>query len=345
MGTKFPFDDKWIIEAISDSTLYPLYYLISLYANDGRISPDNMSEAFFDYVVLGKGELASVSTETGVSEDLLTQIKKDVEYWYPLDINLGGKEHMTVHFPVFLFNHRAILPDNMQPRGIVVNWYITGKKNKISKSKGGAQPIPGAVELYGVDAMRLYYSHVASMFVDVEWSEDLVMTYRQRLDRIIGTVEDLIASESSEESSIDAWLVSRFNRHLDSIMKSMEKYDLRQMATLTYFEMLNDIRWYNRRGGRNKDTLLKVLRIWIQCMMPITPHVAEELWEMAGFEGLVSGSEFPQPEPTDDIAEYSETFVRDLLSDVAQIRKIAETDPKMIYIYTSPMWKRNILTM
>jgi leucyl-tRNA synthetase len=33
LGTRFPFDDRWIIEAISDSTLYPVYYILSVYAN------------------------------------------------------------------------------------------------------------------------------------------------------------------------------------------------------------------------------------------------------------------------------------------------------------------------
>ncbi len=346
LGTRFPFDDKWIIEAISDSTLYPLYYTISLYANEGRIKPENMTEEFFDYVVLDKGELASVSKSTGISEDLLEEIRKDVHYWYPLDINLGGKEHMTVHFPVFLMNHRAILPDDMQPKGIIVNWYITGKKNKISKSKGGAQPIPGAAKKFGVDAMRLYYAHVASMFVDVEWDEDIVMTYRQRLDKIMGTVEDLIASESdAPKSDIDDWLLSRFNTHISEIRTAMEKYDLRAMATVAYYEMLNDIRWYNRRGGKNRETLNEALRIWIMSMMPITPHIAEELWSKAGFEGMVSAALLPEPRQISAAAEYGEDLVRDVMSDIAQIRKVAAIEPEQIILYTSPSWKVDVMKL
>ncbi|MFA6804485.1 MAG: leucine--tRNA ligase [Candidatus Methanomethylophilaceae archaeon] len=346
LGTRFPFDDKWIIEAISDSTLYPLYYTISLYANEGRIKPENMTEKFFDYVVLDKGELASVSKSTGISEDLLEEIRKDVHYWYPLDINLGGKEHMTVHFPVFLMNHRAILPDDMQPKGIIVNWYITGKKNKISKSKGGAQPIPGAAKKFGVDAMRLYYAHVASMFVDVEWDEDIVMTYRQRLDKIMGTVEDLIASESdAPKSDIDDWLLSRFNTHISEIRTAMEKYDLRAMATVAYYEMLNDIRWYNRRGGKNRETLNEALRIWIMSMMPITPHIAEELWSKAGFEGMVSAALLPEPRQISAAAEYGEDLVRDVMSDIAQIRKVAAIEPEQIILYTSPSWKVDVMKL
>ncbi len=265
LGTRFPYDDKWIIEAISDSTLYPIYYTISLYVNSHYIEPDQMTEAFFDYVILGRGNAAEVSGSTGVPADLLDTIRADVLYWYPLDINLGGKEHMTVHFPAFLFNHVAILPENVYPKGIIVHWYITDKNSdKISKSKGGAQPIPGAATKFGVDAMRLYYAHVASMFVDVEWSEDIVMTYRQRVDRIFGAVQELIATESdSPVGEMDVWLMSRFNTHLNEIREAMETYDLRQMTTVVYFDMYNDIKWYSRRGGSNVDNIREALRIWI----------------------------------------------------------------------------------
>ncbi len=347
LGTRFPYDDKWIIEAISDSTLYPIYYTISLYANSGQIKPEQMTEPFFDHVILGQGSVSDVSAETGIPANLLTKIREDVEYWYPLDINLGGKEHMTVHFPAFLFNHVAILPENMLPRGITVNWYITGKNSdKISKSKGGAQPIPGAAAKFGVDAMRLYYAHVASMFVDVEWSEDTVMTYRQRVDRIFGAVQDLIASESdSPKGDMDAWLLSRFNTHLKEIREAMEKYDLRQMATVVYFDMYNDIKWYARRGGSNAETIREALGLWIQAMMPITPHTAEELWESAGFDGLVSAGQLPEADESriSPASEYGENLIRDIMSDITEIRKIAGIEPKRIVLYTSADWKREVM--
>ena len=347
LGTRFPFDNKWIIEAISDSTLYPLFYTISLYSNTKQITPEQMTPEFFDYVVLEKGEPSAVAGSTGIDQKLLEKIRKDVHYWYPLDINLGGKEHMTVHFPVFLMNHRAILPDDMQPKGIIVNWYVTGKnKDKISKSKGGAQPIPGAVAKFGADSMRLYYAHVASMFVDVEWDEDLVFTYKQKLENIMSSVEDLINAEADVPSGdIDAWLLSRFNTHVSEIRAAMNRYDLRQMATVVYYDMSNDMRWYARRGGKNRDTVMQALRIWINAMMPITPHVAEELWSEAGFEGLVSEAQFPEADDSkrNAAAEYGEGLVQEVIGDVNEIKKMAKTEVSKAVIYTTPMWKVGVM--
>ena len=167
LGTKLPFDDKWTIEPISDSTLYPAYYIVSKYINDERVSVKQLTEEFFDYVFLGKGKNEEVVKKLKIAGNLLDQIRDDFNYWYPLDINLGGKEHQTVHFPVFVMNHVGILDKKHWPKGIFVNYWIIGKGSKISKSKGGAEPIPGAIKKYSVDGMRLYYAHVSSPHADV----------------------------------------------------------------------------------------------------------------------------------------------------------------------------------
>lgn len=345
LGTKFPYDDKWIIEAISDSTLYPIYYLISIYVNNGMIKSKQMTEGFFDYVFLKKGDVNEVSKDTCVSVELLDRIRRDVEYWYPLDLNIGGKEHMTVHFPTFLFNHVGILPENMWPNGIMVNWYVTGKKSKISKSKGGAQPIPGAANKFSVDGMRLYYAHSASPFADIEWNENTVMSYKQKIDRIVTFVDRLILDKTRKQTSeMDEWLLSRFNTHVGVIRDAMESYNIRQLASTAYFDMFNDFRWYIRRGGDDSETIKKVLKIWITALMPITPHIAEELWAECGFEGLVSSAQFPEVNYNahSPMTEYGEDLIKNVITDISEIIKVTGITPKRVILYTAAGWKRKV---
>jgi leucyl-tRNA synthetase len=344
IGTRFPFDEKWIIEAISDSTLYPLYYIISKYANEGSVRAEQMDERFFDLVVLDRGDYSQVSASTGVPEEVLHHIRDDVHYWYPLDLNLGGKEHMTVHFPAFLMNHVAVLPREMLPRGIFVNWYIVGKGGKISKSKGGAQPIPGAAEHFGVDALRLYYAHIASPFADVEWDNEAAESYTARVEKMERTLLDLMAL-GGPASSVDDWLISRMASRVQRIRELMASYDLRSMANEVYFEAFNDLRWYQRRGGCHAETVTRVMDLLLPLMMPITPHMAEELWEASGRSGMVSTIALPRIREgeIDLTKERAEDYLRALMDDANEILRVTGIRPTRITLFTPAPWKYSVL--
>ena len=347
LGTRFPFDKRWIVEAIADSTLYPVYYVISKYANEGSIKPEGMTEEFLDYVLLGKGDSSSVSSSTGFSKKVIEDIKADFEYWYPLDINLGGKEHMTVHFPVFLMNHVAVLRPQHWPRGILVNWYITATGGKISKSKGGAQPIPDAAERFGVDAMRLFYAHVASLYVDVAWEDEKVDGYRDRLERTWNQIQELLELGEDETSEIDRWLEVRLDGRLAKVHAHMDDYDLRSYANDVYFEIPKDMKWYVRRGGRSRDSILRALEKWIPLMAPVTPHIAEEMWERLGKPPFVSVAQLEKGGTSDAsaIEEAREELLENLLSDVGEILKVTSMEPRRVVIMTAPAWKREMLEM
>ncbi len=344
LGTRFPLDTRWIVEAIADSTLYPIYYVIAKYANAGLIAPEGMNEAFFDHVLLGKGEPSEVARATGFDEGTLESLRAEFEYWYPLDVNLGGKEHMTVHFPVFLMNHVGLLRPQHWPRGIIVNWYITAVGGKISKSKGGAQPIPDAAERFGVDSMRLFYAHIASLYVDVAWEDEKVESYRDRLERLWAFVSELMALDEERSSGIDAWLRARMQTRLARLRGHMEQFDVRSYANDVYFEMPQDLKWYLRRGGSSRGVLREALGVWTKLMAPITPHIAEEIWERLDGDGLVSISRIPEAGETEatSVEEAKERLLSTLMEDISEILKVTEITPSRITLMTAPKWKHEM---
>ena len=326
-GSKFPFDDRWTVEPISDSTLYPVYYLVAKFVNNGTLTVEDLTEEFFDYVFLGEGK----------GKDEWKVVKEEFDYFYPLDLNLGGKEHKTVHFPVFLMNHVAILPEEKWPRGIFVNWWVTGKGSKISKSKGGAVPIPEAVEKYGVDAMRLYYAHIGSPHVDVVWTEEIVLNYKNSLERIVSLVEQLQTLDGKSKS-VDEWILSRMHEHVKQINNSMKNYDLRELASTVYFTIYDDLRWYLRRGGENKNTIKKVLNVWTKLMNPITPHLSEEINLT---EELVSASSWPEVDK-DKVslkANAGEEIVRKAMEGMRNVLKLAKLEKAKKYtLFIAQEW-------
>jgi leucyl-tRNA synthetase len=345
LGTNFPLDRKWIIEPISDSTIYPSYYIISKFVNEGLLNADSLTEKFFDFVFLGQGKSIEVAEQTGVEKDLLEKIREEFTYWYPVDINLGGKEHQTVHFPVYAMNHVAVFPGTCWPRGIFVNWWIIQKGGiaKISKSKGGAEPVPDAIQKFTVDGLRLYYCHVASPFVDVEWDEQIVHNYRQRIQKIWSLVHGLTTAGAGQDGpgEIEHWLISRMNRHLENVNSSLDEFDVKSASHVPFFGMVTDLEWYLKRGGGKPEVLGQYLEVLVKVLAPFTPHLAEELWEAMGRDSFVSTAEFPgyEPEKINLVAELGEEYLRWTIDDIQSIIKVIKKDPGEILLYTAPSWK------
>ncbi|MEK6940004.1 MAG: leucine--tRNA ligase [Nanoarchaeota archaeon] len=334
LGSRFPFDENWIVEPISDSTLYPAYYIVSKFINNDAISLHDLTEEFFDYVFLGQGE----------GKKKWKPIREEFQYFYPLDLNLGGKEHQTVHFPVFIMNHLAILPADKWPKGILVNWWVTGKGGKISKSKGGAEPIPNAIEKYGVDAMRLYYAHIGSPHVDVVWTEEVVLNYKNALERIYLLAEDL-QKKNGNKKSVDDWLLSRVHEHIKSCNKAMENYGLRDLASIVYYTMYDDLKWYLRRGGENKKVISQVLGIWTKLMNPITPHLSEELNDS---KELVSASLWPKAEEKKISlqTEASEQLIRAAIEGMRNVLNLAKLEkPKRFTLFVAEEWSYELFNL
>lgn len=338
LGTEFPFKKDWIVEPISDSTLYSAYYIISRFVNENKIKPEEMNEDFFDFVFLNR--LKSQKNNNW------NEIKSEFDYWYPVDINLGGKEHKTVHFPVFIMNHIAILPIEKNPQGIFTHWWIIQKnKEKISKSKGGVEHISEAAIKYGIDSMRLYYSHIGSTFIDIEWNSEAVLKYKTRIENIYKLFIKLLKIKDNKNKNIDNWILSVFNRRIQNIIINLDNYELRLASNEIFFDINKDIQWYLKRGGCNKEIINDQMKKWIKLMTPFTPHLSEELWNLLGQEKYVSEELFPEynSKKIFENEEAGEYLISKFVDDANEILKVTKIKPKKIHIYNCPNWKNLVL--
>jgi leucyl-tRNA synthetase len=63
-GTPMPWGKGWIIETLSDSTVYMAFYTINKHIRQNNIQPEALTPEVFDYLFYGKGdktELAQTS--------------------------------------------------------------------------------------------------------------------------------------------------------------------------------------------------------------------------------------------------------------------------------------------
>ena len=126
LGTKLPWDEKWIIESLSDSTIYMAYYVLAKYFEDPsyKIDPQKLDDYFFDYIYLKRGNIDEVSAKSGLSKELISDMKKEFEYWYPFEFRNSGKDLIQNHLSFCIFNHAAIFPEELWPKGFGVNGWV-----------------------------------------------------------------------------------------------------------------------------------------------------------------------------------------------------------------------------
>ncbi|MGA8664518.1 MAG: class I tRNA ligase family protein [Thermoplasmata archaeon] len=347
LGTPFPLDPAWTIEPIADSTFYMAYFVVRRFVSAGRLRSEQLTPAFFEFVFRGRG-----TGEPTVDRALLEEVRSEFLYWYPLDLNIGGKEHKRVHFPVCLYTHVRLLPPELQPKGILVHGWTTGpagvkiSKKEISAKGGRIPPIDQGMDRWGPDGLRLYYITSASPAQDIEFDPTTVDAATQRVDDVGRLVRETVG-DGRGPPELDAWLISRTHDWVRRAREAFEGMDLRRAAEIVYVEVPALVRRYYARGGAAGAATDRVGRSWIRFLGPITPFLAEELG--AGRESALVAS-LPLPTPDAFVespeAEARETFLDRVEEDLRAVLRAAEgrggAPPEEVIFYVAAPWKATV---
>jgi leucyl-tRNA synthetase len=344
LGTRLPVDKEWLIESLGDSTIYMCYYIIAKFIERGDLSLEQLTLPFFDYVLFGKGDIGAVSTETGLSLELLEEIRSDFNYWYPVDLRSSGKDLVPNHLLFFLFHHVALFEEEYWPKALAVNGFVSLEGQKMSKSKGPILTMESAVESYGADITRMYILSTAEQTQDADWQKTGIDSARRQVDRFYSFAKDVIESGkrpalSTELKQIDRWMLSRMQDYIRDTNSALDCIQTREAIQNSFFLLINDVKWYQRRGG---ETLLYyVLDNWVRLMAPFTPHLCEEIWEAMGHEDAISLAQYPlyNEDLIDEGAELAEEIIKGTLEDIEEIIRVTKMTPEKVHLYTAPSWK------
>jgi leucyl-tRNA synthetase len=366
LGTKLPWDKEWIIESLSDSVIYMAYYVIAKYVNSKAISDDNdnISDAFFDYVLLGGGSADQVAKECNLSAHTVEQIRNEFTYFYPVDSRHSGRDLVPNHLTFFIFNHVAIFDKKNWPRQIVVNGSVLMEGKKMSKSLGNIIPLRDAIRQYGADTIRLAILVSAEILQDADFSFDTVRGIRLKLLGIFEMAEkcrsrphqattqdqDHDQQQQQQQQGLlmleDKWLVSRLHRTIAETSASMDRLRIREAIYYTLYSLDRDLQWYLKRAAARKrenitGMLTEFLNLQVRMLAPFAPFTAEEVWELMGNRQSITTAGWPvvKEEKIDILAEESEFLISSLLEDVQNIVRVTKITPSKIVIYASAAWK------
>ncbi len=344
IGTKLPFDTKWVIESLSDSTIYPaLYTIIHIMRNVDPNKPDEVFDELFDYVFLGSGNSKEIADKLELSEEAVIQMRKEFTYWYPNDQRHTNPTHISNHLTFYIFNHTAVFPEKYWPPGITISELMIRNGTKMSKSKGNIIPLSDISKDYSTDLVRLYYTASGDLDILMDWRDKDVESLKKKFTNFVDIVLKAAEQEKTDpKTSIDRWFVNYFYMKLNEADDALKKMSVRKYMISLFYDMLNAINYYEKRTN-SESKKLKIIRYilddWMIALSIAIPHIAQEVWSKIN-KGYVHMQDWPEREYNKSEIEKEE-IIQKTIEDIQNIRKMVSGTK--IILYVAPEWKRDLL--
>lgn len=340
LGSTLPWDEEWVIESLSDSTIYMAYYTISHYLSDGRIDAKKIDDSFFDLIFLGDGEISEVSKKCSIEAKLLEEMRREFLYWYPFDLRNSGKDLVQNHLAFCLFNHVALFPDKHWPRAFGINGFVKLEGQRMSKSHGIVTYIRDAIDAWGADVTRI------TLLQGGEGMDDPTFdgVFADGIGRKLHQWMEFATKEHhsrTERLPIDDWFDSVMNLAIVRCSEAMESLKHRTALKHGFFDLQREWNWYLRRCSNlpQEDILRNFIEIQTKLLAPFVPHICEEIWSRIGGNGFISLSQYPEAKREIDIGVLSaEEYFRKTMDDIRQIMRATKMRPSKIFLYTYPRW-------
>lgn len=248
---------------------------------------------------------------------------KAVDYWMPVDQYIGGIEHAVLHllyarfFTKVLFDAGLIKAEEPFSR-LLAQGMVYKDGAKMSKSKGNVVTPDEIVERYGADTGRLFILFASPPEKDLDWSDQGVEGCHRFLRRIWRLVEECQEQFTAEEGSAETG--SREDDLQRSVHAAIKKvsHDIQERfnfntAISAIMELVNAIYAY-RQSTESKDHNHGVLRDALEktvlLLAPFAPHLAEEAWQMLGYNESVHRQDWPSYDPEKLLVDHVEIVVQ-----------------------------------
>jgi leucyl-tRNA synthetase len=351
LGTRLPWDPRWIIESLSDSTVYMAYYTVAKHLEHQRIIPeDRIDPDFFAYCFEGKGDAGELAERYGCKREDIEDARSQFEYWYPYDVRGSGKDLIQNHLTFSVFNHTALWGEDKWPRAFAVNGWIRVEGEKMSKSLGNFLTMRQALEIHGADVTRFTLAMGGEGIDDPNWDPEIATTTPKRLSAWLEFVKEFKGRGRDQRRAIDDWFEAVLNRTLATARDHYDNFRFRSAIKVSYFDLQAHLRWYLRRCGREpqKDLMERLMAVQTQLLAPVVPHMAEEAWGLLGHEPFVALSSLPRPVEPDQSAKVAiagEQLLVSTLEDVREILRITKIQPSVVRLFTAPAWKRRMFAL
>ncbi|KAG1852611.1 hypothetical protein C8R48DRAFT_350172 [Suillus tomentosus] len=311
LGSKLPWDPQFMVESLSDSTIYMAYYTVAhlLHGGDifGRtpgplgVSAEQMTDEAWEYVFCN----GPWPDSEPFPKDKADALKHEFNYFYPFDMRSSGKDLVQNNLTFLLYNHAAIFPEEKWPKGIRTNGHLMLNGKKMSKSTGNSLTLREGVLKFGADAMRLSLADAGDGVEDANFDEKTANANILRLHTLMTWCEEMFKDESNLRTGAKSSYHDRvFEEEIvDLINITKGHYDataFKDALKFGFYELQSARDWYREVTadiGMHADLVKYWIRVATLMITPFAPHFAEHIWtELLKEPRSVQLALWPDPE-------------------------------------------------
>lgn len=218
------------------------------------------------------------------------------KYWMPVDLYVGGPEHTVGHllysrfWMKVLFDVGLVTHDEPFQKLAHQGMILASDGEKMSKSRGNVVPAADIVKTHGADALRTFICFMGPVDRDKPWAPtgiDGVKRFLDRLTRLVVSDDgQYVATKTATPEDVKKLVHKTIKKVTDDIESMSFNTAISAMMIL-----VNEL----YKAECRSEEALKPL---VQILAPFAPHLAEELWEKMGGEGLCSLALWPKYDNT-----------------------------------------------
>jgi len=218
-------------------------------------------------------------------------------HWMAVDQYTGGIEHAILHLLYSRFFqkvlHDAGLVEAVEPFArLFTQGMVTRGGQVMSKSLGNGVAPDDLVVREGADAGRIYEMFIGPPNEDAEWTDEAVagpVRFLQKVWRL--TLDpDTIAATGTGARAVD--LRRKLHQTIRKVTEDYESFRF-NTAVAALMELANAMQDYLAGDGERGAEWSEAVGTMIRLLNPMAPHIAEELWERTGGQGLCADADWP----------------------------------------------------
>jgi leucyl-tRNA synthetase len=226
-------------------------------------------------------------------------------HWLPVDQYIGGIEHAVLHLLYARFFHKLMRDEGFvtgdEPfKNLLTQGMVLKDGAKMSKSKGNTVDPQALIDEYGADTSRLFMMFAAPPEQSLEWSDKGVDGANRFLKRVWRAVHDHAAMNQVVKLDIDALtdelkaLRRQTYQTLTKVSDDIGRRHTFNTAIAAIMELMNHITKVNDDSEQAQAVIQQSLELVVLMLAPITPHIADVLWRVLGYDEAVVNVAWPE---------------------------------------------------